>query len=418
MHHFHRRGRELYCEEVPVAQIAEAVGTPFYLYSHATLTRHFRVFDEAFRDVPHLICFAVKANANLSVLRLFGDLGGGADVVSGGELFRAIRAGIPPDRIVFAGVGKTETEMAEALKADILLFNVESVQELERLSMIASRAGVRARVALRVNPDIDPETHPYIATGLKQSKFGIEIGQAMAQYRFAQSLSHVEVVGVHQHIGSQITDVRPFIDSLTRTAQLVEALREAGFHIHYLDVGGGLGITYKDEVPPLPDELARAMIGVVRELGCTMILEPGRVLVGNAGILVTRVLYTKESLAKHFIVVDAGMNDLLRPSLYGSFHGIEPVLDREGRGSVVGDVVGPICESGDFLAKDRTLPAMEPGELLAIMSAGAYGFTMASNYNARPRAAEVLVRGKDYSVIRRRESYEDLVRGEEVPDGL
>lgn len=418
MHHFHYRGDDLYCEDVPVSRIAAQVGTPLYIYSHATLTRHFQVFDQAFAAVPHLVCFAMKANANLAVLRLFTDLGGGLDVVSGGELYRGLRAGVPPQRIVFAGVGKSREEITYALKSDILMFNVESGQELRLIGEVAAEMGVRARVALRVNPDVDPRTHPYISTGLKQSKFGIDIAQAVEEYEAARSLPWLEVVGIHQHIGSQITDVRPFVDALEKTASLVGRLREQGTNIRYLDVGGGLGITYKDEEPPLPDEFARALIGVIRDLGATVILEPGRVLVGNAGILVTQVLYTKRTPAKSFLVVDAGMNDLIRPSLYGSYHGIQPVRQEQGRLPVVVDVVGPICESGDFLAKDRELPRFEPGELMAVMSAGAYGHTMASNYNARPRPPEVMVRGDQYYVVRERESFEDLVHGERTLDEL
>ena len=418
MHHFHYRGDDLYCEEVPVSRIVSRVGTPAYLYSHATLTRHFRVFDEAFAGIPHLICFAMKANANLAVLKLFSDLGGGLDVVSGGELFRGLKAGVPPQRIVFAGVGKLREEVAYALKSDILMFNVESGQELRLINEVAVEMGMRARVALRVNPDVDPKTHPYISTGLKKSKFGIDIGQALEEYEAAQALPALEVVGVHQHIGSQITEIGPFVDSLEKTAALVRTLRDRGTHIRYLDVGGGLGITYKDETPPLPAEFARALIGVIRDLDVTLVLEPGRVLVGNAGILVTRVLYTKQSPAKNFVVVDAGMNDLARPSLYGSYHAIQQVRRIGGRPEVTVDVVGPICESGDFLAKDRGLPRCEPGELLAVMSAGAYGHTMSSNYNARPRAPEVMVQGDRFYVVRERETFEDLVRGERTLDEL
>jgi diaminopimelate decarboxylase len=418
MHHFQYRGDDLYCEEVPVARIASEVGTPAYLYSHATLTRHFRVFDEAFAGVPHLVCFAMKANANLAVLKLFSDLGGGLDVVSGGELYRGLKAGVPPERIVYAGVGKSRDEIACALKADLLMFNVESSQELRLIHEVASGMGVRARVALRVNPDVDPKTHPYISTGLMKSKFGIDIGQALEEYEAARALRSLEVVGIHQHIGSQITEVQPFVDSLEKTAALVRKLRARGMDIRYLDVGGGLGITYRDEEPPLPADFARALMGVVRDLGTILILEPGRVLVGNAGILVTRVLYTKQSPAKRFVVVDAGMNDLARPSLYGSYHGIQPVRREAGRPEVTVDVVGPICESGDFLAKDRMLPRCAPGELLAVLSAGAYGHSMSSNYNARPRAPEVMVRGDGFHVVRERETFEDLVRGERTLDEL
>jgi diaminopimelate decarboxylase len=418
MHHFQYRGDDLYCEEVPVARIASEVGTPVYVYSHATLTRHFRVFDEAFAGVPHLVCFAMKANANLAVLKLFSDLGGGLDVVSAGELYRGLKAGVPPERIVYAGVGKSRDEIAYALKADLLMFNVESSQELRLIHEVASGMGVRARVALRVNPDVDPKTHPYISTGLMKSKFGIDIGQALEEYEAARALRSLEVVGIHQHIGSQITEVRPFVDSLEKTVALVRKLRARGMDIRYLDVGGGLGITYRDEEPPLPADFARALMGVVRDLGSILILEPGRVLVGNAGILVTRVLYTKQSPAKRFVVVDAGMNDLARPSLYGSYHGIQPVRREAGRPEVTVDVVGPICESGDFLAKDRVLPRCEPGELFAVLSAGAYGHSMSSNYNARPRAPEVMVRGDGFHVVRARETFEDLVRGERTLDEL
>jgi len=417
MHHFQHRGDDLYCEEVPVARIADAVGTPAYIYSHATLTKHFQALDEAFSFVPHLICFALKSNANLAVLKHFAGLGGGLDVVSGGELYRGLAAGVPPERIVYAGVGKTREEIAYALKSGILMFNVESDQELRRISEIATELKCTARIALRVNPDVDPKTHPYIATGLKQSKFGIDIGRAIEEYGAAKKLPGLEVVGIHQHIGSQITKIQPFVDSLTRTVDLVRTLRGQGTDIRYLDIGGGLGITYNDETPPLPLEFAQALIGVVRDLGATVILEPGRVLVGNAGILVTRVLYTKQSPAKNFVVVDAGMNDLARPSLYGSYHAIWRVHRVSGRDDVTVDVVGPICESGDFLAKDRKLPRFEPGELMAVMSAGAYGHTMSSNYNARPRAPEVMVRGNEFHVVRERETYADLIRGERTMEG-
>jgi diaminopimelate decarboxylase len=315
-------------------------------------------------------------------------------------------------------VGKTREEIAYALKSDILMFNVESDQELHCISEVAAGLGRTARVALRVNPDVDPKTHPYIATGLRQSKFGIDIGQAVAEYQSVKHLPALEVVGVHQHIGSQITEIQPFVDSLTRTAGLIRQLREQGADIRYIDVGGGLGITYNEETPPLPAEFAQALIGVVRGLGVTVMLEPGRVLVGNAGILVTRVLYTKQSPVKNFVVVDAGMNDLVRPSLYGSYHAIWRVHRVSGRDEVTVDVVGPICESGDFLAKDRVLARFEPGELMAVMSAGAYGHTMSSNYNARPRLPEVMVHGDRYTVIRQRETYADLIRGERTLAGV
>jgi len=420
MHHFEERDGELYCEDVPVRQVAERLGTPFYLYSHATLTRHYRVFDEAFAGIDHLICFAMKANSNLALLRLFANLGAGFDVVSGGELYRVLRAGGDPGRVVYSGVGKTAREIDEALDARILCFNVESAEELHLVDERARRKGVRAPVALRVNPDVDPRTHPYIATGLAKSKFGIPMDQALRDYQTAKSLPNVEVIGLDCHIGSQITETGPFIEAVKRLRDLVQQLREGGIPIRLLDIGGGLGIPYRDETPPPPAEYARALaegLGEFTRAGCRILLEPGRVIVGNAGILVTRVLYRKETEAKKFVVVDAAMNDLIRPALYGSYQEIRPV-GKAGAERIVADVVGPVCESGDFLAKDRELPSVAPGDLLAVMSAGAYGFVMSSNYNARPRVPEVLVRGSEIHVVRRRETYEDLVRGETIPEFL
>ena len=417
MHDFHDVGNELYCERVAVAKIAKTVGTPFYLYSRRTLTSHFQAVDGAFAAIPHVTAFAVKANSNLAIMRLFASLGGGADIVSGGELFRALKAGVPREKIVFAGVGKTREEIAEALHARILLFNVESDQELRVIDEVARSLKRRARISLRVNPHIDPRTHPYISTGLKQSKFGIDIDRALEQYKVATTLSGVDVVGVHHHIGSQLTQVQPFVEAMARVLELVDALTSHGIVIRYLDMGGGLGIPYKDEVPPSPREMAEAVLPLLRGRAMTLILEPGRVLVGNAGILVTKVLYTKQGPEKNFVVVDAGMSDLIRPSLYEAYHHIRPVRRTTRRPRVV-DVVGPICESGDFLAQDRELPACEPGELLAVMSAGAYGFAMASHYNSRPFVAEVMVDGSRYHVVRERESYRDLVRGETIPPSL
>jgi diaminopimelate decarboxylase len=417
MHHFHYQSGELYCEQVPVRHIAEKVGTPFYLYSTATLTHHYRVFDDAFAEFPHIVCFAVKANANLAILRLFGGLGAGADIVSGGELYRALQAGLDPGKIVYSGVGKKPEEIKAALRANILLFNLESSQELEEINRIAGRLKLKARVALRINPDIDPQTHPYISTGLRKNKFGIDIEQALADYRRARNLPHLEVVGVACHIGSQITQVSPFVDALERLKELVDRLRELNIHIGYLDLGGGLGIQYHQEEPPHPQEYGKKLLEGLKGLECTLILEPGRVLVGNAGILVTRVLYTKASDAKNFIIVDAGMNDLARPSLYGSYHGLWPVVEGP-RPQIKASMVGPICESGDFLAKDRLMPAFAPGELVAVMSAGAYGFSMSSNYNARPRVAEILVQDDHFYVIRKRETYRQLIWGEAIPDFL
>ncbi|MCA1959087.1 MAG: diaminopimelate decarboxylase [Nitrospira sp.] len=419
MNFFEYREGELYCEDVPISRIAKEVGTPCYIYSHATLVRHIRAYDQAFSNIPHLIAFAMKANSNLAILRLMAREGSGADIVSGGELFRALKAGIPPSKIVFAGVGKSPDEIREALKADILMFNVESPAEIRAINDVAASIGKPARIALRINPDVDPKTHPYISTGMKKSKFGIAADRALEEYRAAASLSHIDVCGVHAHIGSQLTDVTPFVDSLKKVVALLETLKNQGIDIRYLNIGGGLGITYAEEKPPLPHELADAVSPLVKNLGVTLVMEPGRVIVGNAGVLVTTVLYEKTGETKHFAIVDAAMNDLIRPSLYGAYHEIRPVNRQAGlRTKQLMDVVGPVCESGDFLAKDRMLASVKPGELLAVMSAGAYGFVMASNYNSRPRAPEVLVKGADFHVIRARETYDDLIKGETIPDFL
>jgi diaminopimelate decarboxylase len=418
VNHFHYQAGELRAEDVPLEKIAAEVGTPCYVYSSATLRRHYRVFDEAFAAAPHLVCYSVKANSNLAVLRVFARQGCGFDIVSGGELYRARRAGADPRRIVFSGIGKTRDEMAYALREGILAFNVESAAELGLLDRVAAEVGRKAPVSLRVNPDVDPKTHPYISTGMKKSKFGIDIRRAVEQYERARSLPNLEVVGVDCHIGSQLTDVSPFRDALARVRGLILDLRSRGFDIRYLDFGGGLGITYEDEKPPSPKDYAETLLrDGIEKLGVTLLLEPGRVLVGNAGILLTRVLYLKDTDTKKFVIVDGAMNDLIRPSLYGAYQRIDPVRQTE-RPSAVVDVVGPVCESGDFFAKDRELQAVLPGELLAVCSAGAYGFVMASNYNSRPRAAEVLVDGSVYHVVRARETLEDLVRGETIPETL
>ena len=416
MHNFEYRQGELYCEQVPVSQIAKEVGTPCYIYSHATVTRHFRAYDSAFQNVPHIIAFAMKANSNLAILRLMAREGSGVDIVSGGELFRALKASVPPAKIVFAGVGKSAEEIRDALKADILMFNVESSAEIRTINDVAASVGKKARVALRINPDIDPKTHPYISTGLKKSKFGIAADRALEEFKLASSLGHIEIVGVHAHIGSQLTEVTPFVESLKKVVTLVGTLKGQGINVRYLNIGGGLGITYSDEKPPLPQDLAAAISPLVQDLNLTLVMEPGRVIVGNAGILVTKVLYEKIGEAKRFIIVDAAMNDLIRPSLYSAYHEVRPVSESLlQRPKHAVDVVGPVCESGDFLAKDRTLPEAKPGDLLAVMSAGAYGFVMASNYNSRPRVPEVLVKEGEVHVIRARESYDDLIRGEAIP---
>jgi diaminopimelate decarboxylase len=422
MNHFEYRDGELFAEQVPVQRIAREVGTPAYIYSLATLRRHYRVFDQAFAKVPHLVCFSVKSNSNLAVLRTFAKEGGGFDIVSGGELFRALKAGGDPRKIVFSGVGKKKEEIEYALNAGILMFNVESEQELTFIDQVGRSLGKRAPISLRVNPDVDPKTHPYISTGMKKSKFGIEITRSAELYKMALSLKNLEVIGVDCHIGSQLTSVGPFVDALSRVREyldrvLVGYLRKEGANIRYLDLGGGLGIQYKDEEPPRPEEYAAALIQGLEGLDVTLILEPGRVIVGNAGILVTEVLYLKETEEKNFVVVDGGMNDLIRPALYGSYQAIRPVLDKKA-GTIVADVVGPICESGDFFAKDREIPRPAPGDLLAVMSAGAYGFTMASNYNSHPRPPEVLVDGDKFYVVRQRETLDDLIRGETIPKSL
>ena len=418
MHSFAYSHGELYCEQVPLSQIAKQVGTPCYIYSHAALIRQFRAFDSAFEDTPHVVAFAMKANSNLAILRLIAREGGGADIVSGGELFRALTAGIPPSKIVFAGVGKTRTEIAYALRSDILMFNVESSSELRAIDEVAAELGMKARVALRINPDIDPKTHPYISTGLKKSKFGISADRVLDEYKLATSLKHIEVVGVHKHIGSQLTEVSPFVDALRKVLTLVETLKGHGATIRYINIGGGLGITYSDEAPPKPKQLAEAISPLVRDLKCVLIMEPGRVIVGNAGILLTRVPYSKEGEAKRFVIVDAAMNDLIRPSLYGAYHEIRPVREAIGAKRQVVDVVGPVCESGDFLAKDRELVKVDDGDLLAVMSAGAYGFVMSSNYNSRPRVPEILVKEEHFHVVRAREEYADLIKGEAIPEFL
>lgn len=411
---FTYRNDEMYCEDVPLREIVDAVGTPAYVYSLAQLRDAFRSFDQAFAAIRHLVCFSVKANSNLAVLRAFVNEGSGFDIVSGGELFRVLKAGADPAKVVFSGVGKTREEMEYALRSGILMFNVESEQEMEALNEVAGSIGVTAPVSFRINPDVDPQTHPYISTGMKKSKFGIAIDPAAEAYRRAIALPNLEVVGVDCHIGSQLTSTSPFADAAERVRAFIEVLQGEGADIRYVDLGGGLGIRYDDEEPPDPADYAKALMEGVRGLDVTLVLEPGRSMVGNAGILLTRVLYLKRTEAKNFVVVDGAMNDLIRPSLYGAFQGLRPVDRREAE-PMTADVVGPICESGDFLAQDRDIQPPEPGDLMAVMSAGAYGFTMASNYNTRPRAAEVLVDGKEFAVVRERETLEGLVAGETIP---
>lgn len=418
MDDFKYHGQELYSDKVPVQKIAQEIGTPFYLYSYNTILNHLHVFNDAFKDIPHLICFAEKANSNIAILRIFIQEGGGLDIVSGGELYRAFKAGADPQKIVYAGVGKTREEIHYALKSNILMFNVESTQELFAIDEVAAEMKKKARVALRVNPDIDPKTHKYIATGLKESKFGISISTAVQEYKIAESLENIEVVGIHKHIGSQITQTGPFVDAIEKIISLANLLKKEGIHIKYLNIGGGLGITYYDESPPHPRELAAELVPILSKTDYAIIFEPGRVIVGNAGILVTKVLYTKINEGKNFIIVDAGMNDLIRPSLYNSYQRILPVIKSDALEKITADVVGPICESGDFLAKDRILPDLQKDSLVAVMSAGAYGFAMSSNYNSRCRVPEVLVKNDQYFVIRERERYIDLIKGEKIPEFL
>ncbi|HLA50660.1 MAG TPA: diaminopimelate decarboxylase [Thermodesulfobacteriota bacterium] len=414
MHFFDYKNNKFYAEGVAIEKIVKEVGTPCYIYSHRTLTRHFMAFDQAFSSVPHLICYSVKANSNIALLKTFIKKGSGVDIVSGGELYRALKAGANPNKIVYSGVGKRADEIEYALKTGILMFNVESSEELRALNESARRLKKKASFAIRVNPDVDPKTHPYISTGLKKNKFGIEANQAVKEYVHAKNnLKNLSPLGVDCHIGSQITQLSPFVDALKKVKNIIALLRNEGIDVQYLDIGGGLGITYKDEDAPHPSKYGKAVIDETKGLGVTLIFEPGRVMVGNAGILVTKVLYTKQGTEKNFIIVDAAMNDLARPSFYGSYHAIKAVRKNSAK-EIIADVVGPICESGDFFAKDRPLPSFRSGDLMALMSAGAYGFSMSSNYNSRPRAAEVMVKGNKFSVIRERETYKDLVKGEKI----
>ncbi|MFV0421584.1 diaminopimelate decarboxylase [Oleidesulfovibrio sp.] len=412
MHHFTYRGGELYAEDLPIRELVSSYGTPLYVYSQATFERHFTAFDSAFASIPHLTCYSVKACSNTHILRLLGKLGAGMDIVSGGELYRALRAGIAPSKIVYSGVGKTRTEIHQALEAGILMFNVESRGELERINEVAHQTGHTANVSLRINPDVDPQTHPYISTGLKENKFGLDLEQSYEAYMRALEMPAIVPMGIDCHIGSQLTSLSPFIEAVERVLAFRERLCKAGLCINYLDLGGGLGIPYDQEEPPHPEEFGSVLTKMLAGLDITLILEPGRVIAGNAGILVTKVQYTKKTASKEFVIVDAAMNDLIRPSLYQSHHNVAEVTPM-GRPEHTVDIVGPICESGDFLARNRIMPAVEQRELLAIFSAGAYGFTMSSQYNSRPRAAEVLVSGQHANLIRRRETYEDLIGPEE-----
>ncbi|MGD8631110.1 MAG: diaminopimelate decarboxylase [Gammaproteobacteria bacterium] len=416
MDHFSYHNGSLHAEDVPLADIAAQFGTPCYVYSRATLERHWQVFDAALGTHPHLICYAVKANSSLAVLQVLARLGSGFDIVSGGELERVLRAGGDPAKIVFSGVGKRVPEMQRALEAGIRCFNVESEPELLRLDRVAGELGMTAPVSLRVNPDVDARTHPYISTGLRDNKFGIDVGIALHAYEHAAALPNIRVSGIDCHIGSQLTETAPFVDALDRVLDLVDRLQASGIPLAHVDVGGGLGIPYRrEDAPPPPDSYARALLARMTDRPQELLLEPGRAIAGNAGVLLTRVEYLKHTACKNFAVVDAAMNDLQRPALYDAWHDIIPVAPRTGE-AVTYDVVGPVCETGDFLGRQRDL-ALAEGDLLAVRSAGAYGFTMSSNYNTRPRAAEIMVDGDGFHVIRERETLDDLVRGEHLlPD--
>lgn len=414
MNYFGYTDKELFCEDVPLNILIKEFGTPLYVYSAKTILRHFHAFTEAFKEHDHLICYSVKANSNIAILNLLTKEGSGFDIVSKGELYRALQAGSDPSKIVFSGVGKTDEEIEMALVAGILMFNIESEAELYTINNVAKRLGKKAPVSFRVNPDVNPLTHPYISTGLKKNKFGIPYEQVIDTYRKAGTLENVEVVGIDCHIGSQITQLGPFNEAVEKIIYLIEELEKMGFHIKCVDLGGGLGITYKDETPAQPNEYGAAILKHFKGQERKLIFEPGRVIVGNAGVLLTKVLYKKHTAEKSFVIVDAAMNDLARPSLYGSYHSIVPVTKNNNEKSVTVDIVGPVCESTDYFAKDRTIADPEQGSYLCIMSAGAYGFSMSSNYNSRLKAAEVLVFNDKYFCIRERERLEDLISKESI----
>jgi diaminopimelate decarboxylase len=422
MTHFHYKENQLFCEDVPVSEIVEEFGTPLYLYSKQQLIDNFRSIDGAFAGVDHTTCYALKANSNLELLKILVKEGAGADCVSAGEIHLALKAGFHPSTITFAGVGKQDWEIEYALKHDIFSFNVESTEELAVINGIAGRMNTKARIALRINPDIDASTHPYISTGLKTNKFGIDIAVAVNTFKYAHSMAHLHVDGIHTHIGSQILKLDPFVQTAQKVVDMVAELRKNGINIQHIDFGGGYGVTYKNSIkhPLLPLEEATAadeaplnntfigsVLPILKQAGCKIVIEPGRSIIANTGMLVTKVLYRKDNGVKKFVIVDAGMNDLIRPSLYQAYHQIVPVTLKDTIIEHV-DVVGPVCETGDFFARERTMPLVERGDLLAILTAGAYGFSFTSHYNARPALAEVLVNGEKVRVIRERETIEDL----------
>ena len=413
MDHFVYRQDRLYVEEVPLSAIAERVGTPCYVYSRATLERHYRVFDEAFGDWPHHICFAVKANGNLAVLQVLERLGAGFDIVSGGELARVLAAGGRASDVVFSGVGKSSDEIAKALTAGVRILSIESGEELERVNAVALSLGHKAPIGIRINPDVDPNTHPYIATGLRENKFGVPAADAPALYRKANAMAGIEVVGIGCHIGSQLTEIAPFCDAVERVLDVVDTLAQDDIVLSHLDLGGGVGIRYADETPPDPKDYVQAILAIIKRRNCDLAvtLEPGRAIAGNAGVLLSSVEYIKSGPEKDFVIVDAAMNDLLRPALYQAWHEVVRADRGPDRKMLTCDVVGPVCETGDFIARDRQL-AVAPGDLVAVRSVGAYGFVMASNYNTRPRPAEVMVDGDQLHVVREREQTADLFSAE------
>ena len=411
--HFKFQQKEMFCENVSIADLVKDVGTPVYIYSKASLVDAFREFDSAFSGIDHLVCYSMKANSNLNVCRIFYDAGSGIDCNSGGEFFRALKAGVDPRRIVFTGVGKTAEEIRMVLRHPVIMLKVESVQELHLVNAIAGELKIKAPIGIRINPDVDPKTHPYISTGLSENKFGIESSQAVQAFELASSMPNLRPVGIDMHIGSQITEAGPFIEACKKLAETAALVKSRGIALSHFDVGGGLGISYDGSTSTSPDQLAKELLPVLRSIGCKILFEPGRFLTARAGILAAKVLYTKKNRKKNFIVVDAAMNDLLRPSLYKAFHEIKPVRQKSDE-TIVADIVGPICESGDFFAHKREIQKSEQGDLLAVMSAGAYSFAMSSNYNQRRRAPEVIVDGNKYYVVRERETYDDLVAKERL----